>query len=289
MEEAHDALDRGEAESSLESTLKALLDSTAGRSFPRASTKIKQILRHEHGSVVLRIPGHGFMAKIGEKPTYVPGLHRTLNDVLFWKDISKRRRSDYASIIRTCPTHGTTHGSLVHGELEACVKCLARKRTRDPDLPANPDACTVNILRAILANGWFPVWTEIPLWCPSARMATACDVIMIDLADDRFVLGEFKTECENTEYEAIRSDDPLPDPFSHVKDCPDTRHQFQLAAMVLILAREYGVEPDEAVVIVGRSKRRGVDVYGLADWARTPQFFADLWEVLTRTRGVFFK
>lgn len=272
---------------SLERTMKEFLNLYNDQEIKisKSSVKILNLFNHHKSQCIEKIPGCGFaVTNPGDtKPIIFHGLHRRLKETIFYmsteEDEKKREKSEYASIERSCPTYGRNHGSLVHDQIDACVKTLSRKATKDLTLPHNPDMCTINILSSMLEEGWFPVLSEFPIWSQNKCMATACDVIAIDLFNDKFVLLEIKTEYENTEYESTEKDMYLPFPFDYIKDCPDTRHQFQLATMVLMLSREYNIDVDEARVIVGRSKRKGVDIYKLPAWMLS-QFFSDLWSAI---------
>lgn len=197
------------------------------------------------------------------------GLLRRLEKATGWSSANprsrsyretKRRRVSMSRTSRSCTTWGERHGTRVHAEVAAACSALANlrtifktKRKRDP--------CTERLLKFLSKRGWVPVAAELPVGRDG--LATAVDLLVVDAERGDLIAIELKTGYENEEYEAKRSDAPLPMGF---RDCPRDRHELQLASTCLLMP----VLPDRALILRPCSKAHGVD-WVEVNWWKNPK------------------
>lgn len=161
--------------------------------------------------------------------------------------------------VRTCATSGAEHGSLVHDQLHRAVgymRTLGAKEGTSKFMRScrTPDPCVLRVLDVLAAKGWTPVASEFKIWNEDWRVATAIDLLCVDVVRGLLILIELKNGFEGEEYGVHAVDKPLSAPLESLRDCPMHRHQLQLLCMRLMLSERYGVEVDHACIILTRSK-----------------------------------
>lgn len=167
------------------------------------------------------------------------------------------KRAD-GSVVKQCAVlKDREHGIRVDDELYYYARygegAWQRKRA------ATADCCTVGLLRYLRQRGWQPIASQQAIYSKKMRLATAIDLLCTDVETrSKLYLIEVKStlddpiaaSCRAAYEQATGTMSPL---MGSLPLCYYTRHQVQLWTMVHILRHEYGVEPDQALVLrVGR-------------------------------------
>lgn len=213
----------------------------------------------------------GFMVTEENKKRYMySGLTKRLkatfwphtNDDPRYRLVRKQRKQQH----RTCPTWGKKHGDIVHKELELYTKYMIREpdpaafKRRCPD----PDPCTVRVIGVFQKKGWYPILAEHPIFDEDLGIATAIDLLVVDIENHKLIALELKTGYEDGEYDAPALQQPeMAPPLHGVPNSPLQRALVQLVACLMILEKHYRLKVDAAYVMRTCSKDRCTELYGL--------------------------
>jgi hypothetical protein len=234
------------------------------------SARLTTLLDNPRNNAVQRIQGYGFK-KTNSKDFFGGVTTRLRRNLWPWNDGSPKKRPvgnisehfDASKCHRSCPTWGDLHGTIVSNELEECVKAI-RKET-DLEL-ITADRCTARILDTLYCGDLIPMAAELPVWDSTQNVATALDLLVVDIVRTKIIAIEVKTGYENESYGPLEEDPPLLSPLSWLQDCPEHRNFLQLAATVYLLEKGHGVKIDKAYVIRACSKGRKIEVLEEPDW-----------------------
>lgn len=242
-------------------------------------SRVLELLSHPNTKLIKR-DGNGF--RVSGK--YYKGLTVALKEQ-FWssteEDPKKRSKEDLARR-RTkkfhepsqgrgkCKGYGARHGTKVHAEVCRLVRRFASKKAVKT-IPAKADPCTIRIFNLLAERRWFPIGAEICTFDPSAQVATAMDIALIDVDRSKVIAGELKTGFGWETYDEHPTDLPLDGMPSNVKNCPKNRHAMQLLGTVLNFKENYNFEFDDAVVLWACPKRKMAEIVELPEWARDPK------------------
>jgi len=152
------------------------------------------------------------------------------------------------------------HGQLVDGQVRSFV---SRKRR------AGLDPCTQRFVRALRRKGWIPIKAQLPIFSERARVATAIDLLCVDLATDKLILVELKVTNHETPvaYERrVQGKRPIAATMPKVPNSYLNHDLLQLASMTTILAEEYGIHVGKAILM--RVGHGAVWLYSLPQWCR---------------------
>lgn len=246
--------------------------------------KILKLLESEKNCLISKtLNGSAFCVNVDGKELLFRGLKERLKERL-WPNTEenplKRQRNDAKIRSSTkfyqnkkgmaigCKTYGSSHGELVHKELELFSSYLSKRKTAEQlqNSLQDPDPCTARIVNMLEKEHFFPVASEFMIWEKNWRVATAIDMIAYNYKQDKMVLLEFKTGYENEEYGPHHSDSVLPKPFSDLINCPQIRHQLQLFAMVQMLLHNYDIHADSYYIIRACPKSNSTEKFGLCYW-----------------------
>ncbi len=269
---------------------------------PRAiHEKLKRFRQHEHHRFIRVVRGV-FQVTLSGRASFWSGLKPRLKQA-FWPDTeedpTKRSRADHARRTKTryyrgkrpasaCASYGVVHGECVHRQVHLFVRYILLGASKlDAYLEAIGgddalDPCTLRMLQLCVRNQWLPVASETALWDQQSRIATALDLLVVDVCEDKILLIEMKTGYESEEYTAHPTDPPMRAPMHQLPDCPFWRHQLQLWATQLILARSYHLCVDQAWIVLILPRMRGIHAIPLHDALCTDRARAFFLETLER-------
>lgn len=275
------------------------------KAWRRCAARLYRLLNHARNERVRANGRDGFTVDEPQRatPRRYTGLTKRLH-ALFWPDSvgnprskdARARRAPAAlapgesKLVRTCATSGAEHGTLVHDQLRRAVAHVMRLGAQKGAAAfarecRTPDPCVLRVLSVCERQGWTPVASELPLWNEDWRVATAIDLLCVDVRRSRLVLVELKNGFEGEEYGPHATDARMRAPLDDLRDCPMHRHQLQLLAMRLMLSERYGVDVDESCVVLTRSKRRDTLVIGEDPWCAADRNRRTLYAALQRGAG----
>jgi hypothetical protein len=264
-------------------------------------SKARQLFLNDKKKSIRLIPGKSFSVRssinghVEEK--LMPGVIPTIKKLLFpWstEDPTKKTRSEVIrrknhapyelqKKMRSCPTYGSMHGTIVHSEIAHCIDAIRKPERMIHELidkVPSPDPCTIRILEILKLKGWIPLESEVPIWDSDMKIATAIDLVAMDVLAQELIIIELKTGYENEEYMEIDGDPFMLYPCESLRDCPDNRHQLQLMMTLLILKVGYNIDIDTAYVVNTCSKRRGANVIEQSDWCKKDENYAKLYDLI---------
>lgn len=261
----------------------------------------RQLFLNEKRKSIRLIPGKSFSVRNSidghTEEKLMPGVIPTIKS-LFWPwsidDPTKKPRSEVIrrknnapyelqKITRSCPTYGSMHGTIVHSEMAHCVEAISKPERMIQELidkVPSPDPCTIRILETLRLKGWIPLGSELPIWDSTMNIATAIDLVAMDIHEQELIVIELKTGYENEEYMEIDGDPLMLYPCDSLRDCPDNRHQMQLMTTLLILKKGYDIDVDAAYVVNTCSKRRGANVIEQSSWCKKDENYKRLYDAI---------
>jgi hypothetical protein len=151
------------------------------------------------------------------------------------------------------------HGKLVDDQVRSFVSRKRRKAL---------DPCTERFVRALRRKGWIPIKAQLPIFAERARVATAIDLLCVDLKTNGLILVELKVTNHKTPkaYEQRSQGSPIAATMPNVPNSYLNHDLLQLASMTTILSEEYGIHVSKAILM--RVGHGTVWLYSLPQWCR---------------------
>jgi hypothetical protein len=208
------------------------------------------------------------------------------------KSASRGKSGTVAAAVAGEERHaGREHGSTVHKQVDRAVRCLRDHTSYGAATPM--DRCARIALLTCIGKGWLPVLPEFAFGSAEHRVASACDFIAIDVADEKLVVGELKVGYCTSNYDrpddgAFASDAArLTAPMRNMVPVAYTHHVMQVVVSRAMLERFYGA--DAALLrtyIVRVAPREGQTyVHGVPEWAASAEHRANVLAALLAARA----
>ena len=248
----------------------------------------------------IRFTGSCF--RIGDKGSTraYTGLTKVLPE-LFWpetasdprkrsrEEVSRRKNTEHyvpsfkQKGKKRCKGYGAKHGSKVHSEVCKFVrKIAAGKMIRTVSDKLDP--CTVRIINLLATQSYFPIASEHPIYDELSCVATAFDVIAIDVKRELVVGIEVKTGEEAEQYDEHPTDGRMRAPLNNVVNCPRNRHATQLLGTLLIAKDRHGYQIDDGYVLRSCPKQQNAQLLPLPEWAKDKTVHASVLSALRKRR-----
>lgn len=230
--------------------------------------------------------------------TYLyPGLTKKLKKIFYpqvndqFPEAREHRHYKPKNKISHCLTSGKVHGDIVHSQLDYYIKLFAKNPNLSIDnvqFPNGPvDECTRRVIKELVNRNWAPITTEFLIFSEDIRIATAVDLLVRDLNNQKLILVELKTGYEGGQYASLPSDPMFPAPFNNIANCPKTRHFLQVMTMCEMIKRTYGVKIDEAYILrILPKENHTAHLIQVHKWAKSKRNLDALWETLELYKNV---
>lgn len=145
-----------------------------------------------------------------------------------------------------CKRRGLEHGRLVHSELQRFIvaRCKYQRYNayfNEPDWDGSaPDPCTVQILRHVCAQKWVPIAAELCTFDSNIRVATAIDLVVLDLVHWNIGIIEIKTGYggapgTRSSFTGYNDCPRMRGPMSDIPDTPLQRAVLQLVCTHMMM------------------------------------------------------
>ena len=132
------------------------------------------------------------------------------------------------------------------------------------DAPPTIHEYTGRVLDLLIAKQWEPFKMQVPVSIPTARAATAVDLICRD-TQGRYIVVELKVGFDEVYF--LHTKHHMNAPFQAQHDSPFHQHQLQLLFTWMFFRHSYASVPDGGAFVV-RVHSAGTDWYPLQPWAR---------------------
>lgn len=106
-----------------------------------------------------------------------------------------------------CSGWGIEHGKRVHEEVERMVLSYAEHGTVEPGITSmrrEPDLCSLRFMKFMIDNNWRPLTCEYKMYHPLLGVATAADVVALDVVTLNIVFIELKTGGTSENFRSVR-------------------------------------------------------------------------------------
>lgn len=180
-----------------------------------------------------------------------------------------------------CKNNGAKHGTAVHRQVFRITKGIAEGKPIK-GLLRGLDPCTVRIMLFFIQKNWIPIASELMMYSEIWKTATAQDIFVLDLTEQKVVAIETKTGFEDEEYFIHPTDGNLRTPLATVKNCPYHRHSLQLLCNLLMLKTGYDFKVDDAYILRTCPKAASVLLYKLPVWAHNKQIQSDIHATMSK-------
>lgn len=254
----------------------------------------EKLMLNKRNDRVIRVDDVGFL--IDGKDIYkgiLPflfGPKKTEDDYFAYLS-KKRKRSSYVPSTmkkdRRCMLHGKDHGSIVHANCSTFVNSLVNHL---PIKLPMMDPCAYALLNYLKERQWLPLMNEYMIWNEDREVATAIDMIALDLEQDESVLIELKTGYEDSAYEPQKSDPHFTYPFEEFRDCNLNRHVLQILGASFILQAKYDFKADQEVVLLRQPRLKNTVPYEVDSRISSTLYkkIYPLWFTTTTTKSPYF-
>lgn len=188
-------------------------------------------------------------------------------------------------MVRGC-VHGgkhKLHGTAVHKDFDRMVKVIRGniKKKNGDFAVSNVDPCAYNILHALVKQGIVPIESEFNIYDEFSGIATAIDCLAWDTERGRIVAVEIKTgHTTQTDYMAVKGRSSFKAPFQSIQDSPLNRASAQLMLSCLIVARRYGIQIEDGIVMRPLGGGGGLQKMYLPDWTHSHEVQKKMYETL---------
>jgi hypothetical protein len=261
----------------------------------KCKAKITALIGNKRNKFISLVGKRAF--RVGEKghTAVFTGITHKLHDVFYpdtEEDPYKRSKEDIkrrkplkhyqpqGTFKRKCKTFGSKHGTKVHQQIQTFVKQFVKGKKIT--FRRSLDACTIRILKLLLTKGWIPVASELMVYDEELKIATAIDLIVLEVTTQKMFFIELKTGYENEEYGIHPTDKGMSKPLNKIANCPQNRHQLQLLMTLLIVQRGHKFKPDGAFILRSCSKQEMAVLIGMAQWTTDPSIHKSILNALER-------
>jgi hypothetical protein len=102
----------------------------------------------------------------------------------------------FPKVKSTCKLNGAAHGTKVHKQIFKITNGIAKGKKIRP-LLRGLDPCTKRIVKVLIDKQWIPISSELMIYDENWRVATAIDLIVLSLSDNKIIAIETKTGYED--------------------------------------------------------------------------------------------
>jgi len=185
----------------------------------------------------------------------------------------KEKNSKYVAKSGNCrfkckSSDAMKHGKIVDDEISFLATHGLEKLRKSKHCKGkleNLDRCTYNLLLFLKKKMWKPVLAQFPIYSSEFRLATAIDLICVSMdGTQQLILLELKATLNQDDSTYRHQDRTMAPPLDRVYNSYANHHQLQLALMWRMLTRDYGIEPDLALVV--RVCATSVTEYEMEEW-----------------------
>lgn len=183
---------------------------------------------------------------------------------------------------RPCSKTGAEHGTMVHNQFEKITKIMTQSGRFDYYQKQNEDLdpCVESFIDTCIAKKWFPLRSEFIVYDEDLKIATAIDLILVDIVNWKLIVIEFKTGFEYEEYGIHPNDVKFDEPLDDLTNCPLNRHFLQLVTMLIILEKKYDTKIQEGYVVRMCPKAGIIELYESPKWCRLTQYKSIVYDTL---------
>lgn len=187
-----------------------------------------------------------------------------------------------------CSKFGAQHGTMVHNQFERITAMLTSNAgfEKYEKMSEDIDNCTSSFIDICISRRWFPVKSEFIVYDEDLKIATAIDMLLVDVTTWKLIAVEFKTGYEGEEYTMHPNDVNFGSPLSSLTNCPLNRHFLQLMTMTIILEKKYQTKVDESYVVRMCPKLGVIEIFEEPDWCKMNYFKRTIYDTLLSDAAV---
>jgi hypothetical protein len=219
-----------------------------------------------------------------------PGIHDRLQSV-FYPEVSenpieksKRNKElggrkplnkNLKSGMKTpCSKSGSNHGTMVHNQIDRLTRVMNRQGNFDYYLKQKEevDHCVISFVDLCIKKGWFPLASEFIIYDEDIDVATAIDLLVVDILRWKLIMIEIKTGYEDEEYGLHPNDTKFSRVITDLTNCPLNRHLLQLVTMDMMLRVKYDVIVDELYIIRMCPRLGIIEEYAPSEWCNQEKY-----------------
>lgn len=260
--------------------------------------ELRDLLCHPKNQSIRLVNNSGFMVTLPAKKNqpehskYFSGLTKVMKRFIYpeieedplkqtYQESKRRKVSEpyNAANKTTCKYVGKEHGKKVHEQIYQYLLLINVKESEQTgeyrmilnQLKKDIDPCTIRVISTCLKHGLLPLTSELMIWDEATDVATAGDIVCLNMESKKGVLVETKVGFENQEYAEHPTDKKFEfKGLTDVTNCPRSRHFLQVTEMMAIFRKVYGYTFEEAVIIRTCPKQKKTLFIPLDAWCFDP-------------------